>query len=235
MLIMFFTTTIKRQICGMLFFNRCIAVYHRFLHYWASVMNLSKYTAEFKLINQLRVDLQLPLMHTTPFWLQQELSDRQQGSNVTLDLFVSTLTLGGRMRKMSGFRRHTCYLLRNVDEYNPIRFQLYYCVDLRKGRWTLWKLMCSSTQEKTALQHMWGWTTGQDFSLTFHPCVCIVNWLQQHSPKYSWWSDSIRKESNCIISLSTGPLSRVHPISCSLSSVAVEGGLSESPCMDLQS
>lgn len=49
---------------------------------------LTYLNAQFKFINQLCVDWpQLSLMHAAPLWLQREISDRQQGSNVTLGLF----------------------------------------------------------------------------------------------------------------------------------------------------
>lgn len=160
-------------------------------------------------------------MHATPLW--------QQGSNVTLDFFVSTLTLGG-MWQIRDFRSCTCYLLRDVNRCKTIRFQLYYYyVDLLlkegggKGCFETC-FVVAKFQRKTSLRHMLGWTTVQDFNLTFPPHVCTVDWLRQDGQNCSWWSDSIRKQSNCIISLSTGPLSRVHPISCSLSPIVVGGG-----------
>lgn len=63
------------------------------------------------------------------------------------------------------------------------------------------------------------WTTVYNFTLTFPPHVWTVDWFQQDGQNCNWWSDSIRKRSNCIISLPTDPLSRVHPISWSLSHV----------------
>lgn len=89
-------------------------------------MNVSRCTAEFKLINQMSVDWpHLSLMHTAPFWLQKEISDWQQCSNVTLDISVTLV----RIKLITGFRSCTRYLLR---EGKCVFFQLWASVNGHK-------------------------------------------------------------------------------------------------------
>lgn len=173
-------------------------------------------SAQFKSINQLCVDWpQLSLMHGAPFWLQREISDRQQGSNVTLGLFEKK-ALWPEGRLVAGLALAICWGMWMGRDYEvPALLLGGFAFKRRgwKGHFETWSPSTFRGKEHGSV--CWDEPRHKTAVWPFLPTSVLLMDSKQDRQKCSWWIDSIRKESNCIIILSTGPLSRVHPISCS--------------------